>query len=271
MTRLERTGHTLGLAAADGERGGCLFKLLVLLVVLAAFAALAWMLLLPVVFTNRIRALTGFDATVTSLVVNPLSGTVRMKGFGLTNPPTFPVGEFLEVREFSADVRTKTLWSEQLMIEAMVVDVARVTLVRRDDGITNAQAFERNLEEAREREPRPPSSKPERTFLVRELRLRVNELVIADHSGRRPSERSFALGIEQDYADVTSMDQLLTPAALRPLAPVAVALSGFVPGDLGAAIDEAARTSADKLKEAGRKTTEAVRGFFDALEESRKP
>lgn len=248
-----------------------MFKLLVFLVVSAAFAALAWMLLLPVVFTNRIRALTGFDATVTSLVVNPLSGTVRVKGFGLTNPPTFPESEFLEVREFGADVRTKTLWSEQLVIESMRVDVERVTLVKREDGITNAQAFERNLKEAKQREPRPPSSKPERTFLVRELRLRVNELVVADHSGRQPSERRFALGIEQDYADVTSMEQLLTPAALRPLAPVAVALSGFVPGDLGVAIDEVARASAGKLKEAGRRTTEAVRGFFDALEESRKP
>ncbi len=248
-----------------------MLKLLVFLVVIAAFAALAWMLLLPVVFTNRIRASTGFDATVTSLVVNPVSGTVRVKGFGLTNPPTFPVSEFLGVREFSADVRMKTLWSEQWVIESMIVDVERVTLVKREDGITNAQAFERNLKEARERERRPPSSKPERTFLVRELRLRVNELVVADHSGRRPTERTFALGIEQDYKDVTSMEQLLTPAALRPLAPVAVALSGFVPGNLGAAIDEAARASAGKLKEAGRKTTEAVRGFFDALEESRKP
>lgn len=268
--REDQAGHSLR-RAIRGERGGCLFKLLVFLVVLAAFAALAWMLLLPAVFTNRIRAWTGFDATVTSLVVNPLSGTVRVKGFGLKNPPTFPVSEFLEVREFGADVRTKTLWSERLVIESMIVDVERVTLVKRDDGITNAQAFERNLAEAREREPRPPSSKPARTFLVRELRLRVNELVVADHSSRRPSERRLAVGIDQSYADVTTMEQLLTPAALRPLAPVAVALSGFVPGDLGAAIDEAARESAGKLKEAGRKTTEAVRGFFDALEESRKP
>lgn len=258
-------------AVGAARKGGVLFKLLVFLVVVAAIGALAWMVLLPSVFTKRIRAMTGFDASVESLVVNPLSGEVRVRGFVLENPPTFPLSEFLELREFRAKARTRTLFSEQLVIDSMVIDLPRVTLVKRDDGTTNAQAFEKNLKEAREREPRPPSSKPARTYLVRELRLRVDELVVADHSGRRPSVRTFTLGIAQDYRDVTSLEQLLTPAALRPLAPVAVAVSGFVPGDLGVAIEEAARSGADTLKEAGRKTTEAVRGIFDALEESRKP
>jgi hypothetical protein len=266
-----REVRSLPLAVARrGERGGVLFKLLVFLLVIAALAGLAWMLLLPVVFTKRIRATSGFETSVASLVVNPLSGKVEVKGLVVTNPPTFPVGEFVQLREFRADVRTRSLFSEQLVIDTMVVDVERVTLVKRGDGVTNAQAFERNLAESRERKPRPPAAK-ERTFLVRELRLRVDELVVADHSGRRPSERRFPVAIRQDYEDVVSMEQLLSPAALRPLAPVAAALSGFVPGDLGAAIDEAARSGADKLKEAGRKTTDAVRGFFDALEESRKP
>lgn len=268
-TRVNR-GETCLEAGASAQQGGVCFKLLVFLVVIVAFAALGWMLFLPFLVTKQIRARTGFDATVASLAVNPLSGTVQLRGFLLANPPTFPVRDFLDVREFRANAKVRTLFGEQMVFDTMTVDIASITLVKRQDGTTNAQAFEENLKQADGRHALTRVEKS-RKYLIRDLRLRIDRLVVEDHSLRRPSSREFTLGLVQNYTDVTSMEQLLTPAALKPLAPVALAISGFVPGDLGKALEQATKSGTELLKQAGRKTTEAIKGFFDALEESKKP
>ncbi len=122
-----------------------LFKLLVALAALCAAVALAWMLFLPALLTSQLRSRTGFDVTVQSLAVNPFTGKVAVHGLVISNPPTFPVHDFIEVREFSANLEIFTLFSSRLVFTSMVLDVPTVTLVTRDEGESNAVAFEQNL------------------------------------------------------------------------------------------------------------------------------
>ena len=252
-----------------------LFKLLAVLAVIFAAVALAWMLFLPVVLTTQLRQRTGFDATVQSLAVNPFTGTVALRGLVLTNPPTFPVREFVQVREFRVVAELRSLLSDRLIFDSVLLDVASVTLVNRDDNRSNAEVFHHHLTVPEEGRPLPPSSRPPRQFLIRRLTVRVDRLVIADYSTRLPTSHEYHLGLNQTYSDVTDVKQLLAPAALQSLAPVAVALSGLVPGDFGRALNdtvkEATKSSANLLKAAGRKAGEKLKGYFDALEESRKP
>jgi hypothetical protein len=152
----------------------------------------------------------------------------------------------------------------------MLVNAATITLVKRQDGRTNAEAFQGNLED-HDRKTLVAKSEAHRGILVRELELRVDRLVIIDHSVRVPSRREFTLNLHQTYTDVTSIEQLLAPAALRQLAPVAVAIGGLLPGDLGKLFEEAGSSGAGLFQEVGRKAGERVKGFFDALEESKKP
>jgi uncharacterized protein involved in outer membrane biogenesis len=228
------------------------------------------MLFLPQIVTTQLRKRTGFDATIQRLSVNPVTGTVEMRGFVLTNPPTFPVSDFIELREFRANAKASTLFSNQPVFDRMLVNAATVTLVKRQDGRTNAEAFQGNLED-HERKTLVAKSDARRGILVRELELRVDRLVIIDHSLRVPSRREFTLNLRQTYADVTSIDQLLAPAALRQLAPVAVAIGDLLPRDLGKLFNEAGSSGSGLLQEVGRKAGERVKGFFDALEESKKP
>jgi hypothetical protein len=248
---------------ARREAGGVVFKLLIFLVVLTAFAALAWMLLLPFVVTARIRERTGFEATVQRVVVNPLSGEFDLRGLVLRNPAEFPVREFVELKTVRGHVRVGSLWSERTEFDAMTIEVGTITLVKAPSEAINAEVFERNVA--------ADARKGQRAFLVHELRLRVERLIVVDHSGRQPAREERALAVEQVQRDVTSVGEMFTSAALRPLAPVVDVLFRLVPGELGVSLDQAAKTGAELLKEAGRKTGEGVKGFFDALEESKKP
>ena len=126
-------------------RGGCLTKLLILLVFAGAAFALAWMLFLPLVLTHQLRRRTGFDAEVTSLAVNPLSGRIVVRGLVLTNPPTFPVKDCLQLRAFEADADLWSCFGDKLIIDELNVDVRQLTLVKRSDGHTNLDIFQTNL------------------------------------------------------------------------------------------------------------------------------
>ena len=265
MGRVRRT--------SSGSRGGALFKLFVVLAVLFAAGALAWMLFLPAVVTAQLRSRTGFDATVQSLAVNPFTGRVALRGLVITNPPTFPEHEFIEVREFSANAEVFSLLSDRPVFTTLVLDVASVTLVLSHDGQTNATSFQHHLASDESGQPRPPS--PPRKFLIRHLTLRADRLLIVDHSGPQAVSHEYHLALNQSYTDVTDVKQLLSPAALQSLAPVGVALKGLVPGELGDAIGDAVKgagkAGAGFFKSVGHKAGEKVKGFFDALEESRKP
>lgn len=259
-----------GFSRVQFARGGVLARLLVVLVVIFAFLALAWMLFLPQLVTGQLRKRSGFDATVERLAVNPVTGTMEMRGFILTNPPTFPVADFVELREFRANAKVTSLFSDQPVFDRMFVDAATITLVRRTDGRTNAEAFQGNLENGK-REALVAKSEAHRGVLIRNLELRIDRLVIVDYSLRVPGRREFTLNLRQTYTDVTRLDQLFEVGALTQLAPVAVAIGGLLPGDLGKIISDASGAGGERLQEFGRKTGERMKGFFDALEESRKP
>jgi uncharacterized protein involved in outer membrane biogenesis len=259
----------------SGSRGGILFKLLAALAVLFAAAALAWMLFLPAVLVSQLRARTGFDATIQSLAVNPFTGTVELRGLVVTNPPTFPVADFLTVRRFHADAEVLSLFTDRPVFRDIELDVARVTLVKRPDDQSNAEVLEHNFNQPADGLPHPPSSRPPRKFLIRRLSVQLDEIVIEDRSGRASARREYHLNLKQTYKDVTEVKQLLAPAALHNLAPMAAALSGLLPGNLGAALDDAlkgvSKTGLPWFKDLGRKVEEKAKRYFDALEESKKP
>jgi hypothetical protein len=251
-------------------RGGVLVRLILFLVVIFAFLAVGWMVFLPRIVTAQIRKHSGFDASIERLAVNPVTGNIELHGFVLTNPPTFPISEFIELREFQAETRASTLFSDNPVFDRMLVNATTVTLVKRADGTTNAEAFQRNLE-SYGRDTLVPRTSSKRQVLIRKLDLRIDRIVVVDHTTREPTRREFTINLHQNYTDVTKIEQLLAPAALRQLAPVAVAVGGLLPGDIGKVLTEVGSSGAGLLQEAKRKAGERLKGFFDALEESKKP
>ena len=255
--------------------GGIFFKLLVFLAVVFAALALAWMLFLPLVFTTQLRQRTGFDATVESLAVNPFTGTIELRGLVITNPPTFPVHEFVQLRRFHADAELFSLLTDRPVFASVILDVAKLTLVKGEDRRTNAGAFQGHLAAPGQDPALPVPARPARGILIRRLAVRIDEVVIVDHTGPVPVVQDYRLGFNQTYTDVTGVKQLMAPAALAGLMPVGAALDGLLPGALGRALREtakdAAKSGAGLLKAAGRRTGEKIKGYFDALEESQKP
>jgi hypothetical protein len=280
-------------------------RLLVLAVVLGAVVALAWMLFLPVVVMAQIRSRTGFEVSAASISCNAFTGKVIIRGLVLNNPASFPVRDFMELREFSAEAELGSLWADRLVLEALTVDFRKVTLVRRADGRSNAEIFSQNLFgltlPPASTAPLPavapapasvpalpvaapgPAARPAasgeapRKFLIRHLTLRFDRLVLEDHTTAKPLVQEHALALDQRYENVTDVQQLLVPEVLRRVAAenLGPVLGVLVPGDFGRALRETARTAADRgatlLKDAEQKGADLFKGLREKLEETRKP
>src|SRR6185369_3422350 len=238
-----------------------------------------WMLLLPVLVTNQLRTRTGFDASVASLSCNAFTGRLTIRGLVLSNPPGFSTGDFVQLREFRAEGDLLSLFSERIVLDELVLDVRRLALVRRADGLSNAELFEENLglieraapgkraalAQSPVRNPAPPP--PVRKFLIRKLTLRFDQLLVADDSPTKPEVREYKLALDQHYESVTDLKQLLVPEVLRKVSAenLGPALGRLVPGDFGRALGETARDAAKSgealLKDAGDKATDMLRGL----------
>jgi len=255
-------------ARRGGERGGCLLRLVVLLLVVGAALSLAWMALLPIAFTRAVHERTGFDAEVASFSANPFTGRMLVRGLVVANPATFPARDFVQVRSFEADFGWWSLLSERLVIESLTVDVRQVTLLKRANGPTNLEVFRSGLAG-----PGPKTAATPPPLVIKRLQVRFDTLVLADHTGPKPRLRTYKLGLDQQFSNISHLSQLFVPAVLRSFGEEQDALSivAFLPPDLVAKFGETAKAGETWWKAAERKTGEVFRGLLDKLEETRKP
>ena len=246
------------------RRGVIGFKLLLFLAILFACLALAWMILLPFAVTRLAQERTGFGIEIQTLYANPFTANLELRGLVITNPPAFPRKDFVEVREFRADAQLFSLFGHRPIIDYIVVNMTGITLVKDQRGLINTRVFQEGLAGPSPGSLPPPTAAPAREFLIKRLQVRLDRLVIADYSRRKPDVREFTLNFSHTYDNVTSAKQLAAPFA-DIFAPVAGAIGGILPET-----DAALRAAGGRVKETGRKTGEAVKGLFDALEKTLK-
>jgi hypothetical protein len=248
-------------------RGGCLLRLIMLLVIAGAVLALAWMTLLPLLFTRALQERTGFKADVASVSANPFTGRVTVRGLIVLNPTAFPVSDFLQLRSAEAELSVWGLWDQRIVFDSLDLDVRQLTLVSRRAGDTNIAAFRAALVD-------PSASTAVSTpLLIRRLRLRFDTLGLVDHAALPPRLHSYRLGLDQSYTDVTSLKHLFLPAVRRVLEEknVTAALADYFPQEISGPPPAPSKIGENWLNTAERKTLEIFRGLRDKLEETRKP
>lgn len=271
-------------------RGGALFKLLVFLVVLFGVVAAAWIFFLPMLLTSTLSKKTGFDVKVERLTMNPFSSSVDVEGLVVSNPFTFPRPDYVDVRSFQARAPLRTLWSDRPEFDYVRIDVSRMTFVRNTDGTVNATLFYDRLVPPEktlmsEEKPKPtdktakkvepktaPAPVPEKkkmAFLIRRLELKIDTVIADDRYGRTPYTKTFPVGIDQYYVNVTDAKQLFTPAMVRSIAPAATAIAALIPGDLGQVL--AVASGGAGSREPVKRPADPMKSIVDTLEESRKP
>lgn len=253
------------------RRGGVLFKLMLMLAGGCALAALAWMMLLPYVVASQLRQRTGFDVAFQALMFNPFTGEIRARGLAVNNPPTFPQPEFLQIRACDATVDMLSLFSDRPVIDRLSLDIGQVALVKRADGQTNMDVFRGYLGNEKAAPKIDPAKPAADAFLIKQLHVRFDRLLLADYTHREPVRREYEVKLDRSFTHVTDSRELLLPDSLNQLFAIGGAVGSLLPEEVNRVLDEVLRSGKDLLKRVPRPNTEALRGYTDALEESKKP
>ncbi len=247
---------------------------------LFALAALAWMAFLPAIVEGELRAATGFDFRITVLAANPFTGRVVVRGLAARNPPAYLSPDFVVLRELRADVDVFSwVFTDRIVLDELDVDAARIELVRKRDGKSNAGEFVAAFSRSGATSPEGPGAVSQRRhtkYLIKRLRIRLDQLVIADYSGPKPDETTYSLNIDHTYSNVSQAKQLLVPEVVRSLYSFGLHhdAAQLLPGEFGRALADAVGSAAHvgaKLKGAGQKAQEYLKGLLDKLEQSGKP
>ena len=239
-------------------------KLLLLLGVLVALGSILWVVLLPIAVASTVRSRTGFAVQVDKLSVNPFTANVAIRGLVLKNPAGWPAAEFVDLREFRAEANLFSLLGRRFIANEIVVDVARLTLVVNQQGVINAVAFKEGLAGKETSGAAKPAARSRREFLIRHLVLRIDKLVYADHSGRRPAVKEYNLNLSRDMRDVDSVTKIISPFTGTVLGLVTNTISGMFKSR-----PDLLNELAAPLQEAGRMTGERLKGLLDSLDKRR--
>lgn len=219
--------------------GGVLIQILMFLVCAFAMLGLGWMLLLPGLFTSVIENRTGFPARVDSFYANPFTGETRMRGLVIVNPAGFAESDFIDVSEFTAKADLFSLLGSKPVLDMSTMDVKRVTVVTNKRGTNNLDLMYRRLAakaaaSAASKAPAADGKTPRGTaaaasplqFLVRNLDVRLNEVVVKDERPGKKPEQVHLLAFQRSYRNVTPATQFNTDL------PPAVSAAGKNIGEL---------------------------------------
>ena len=256
-------------------RGGLLAKLLVLLAALFAVIALVWMAFLPMIIGRVVAAKTGFTVKIESLYVNPFTACADLKGLVVQNPADFPCADFVELRRFKVDLALASLLSDRLVVEEAMVDLPRISIVKDRNGRSNLDvlraAFPAGQEPAAKPTEKPAAAGSARKFLIKRLELNIGKVVFADYSGGSARTREVPLNIDHTYTDATTVAELAAPIAPAIVAAGLSGALGALPGPVGDVLGGTFNAATGTIQSVGQKTTGALKGFFEKLEEKTKP
>jgi hypothetical protein len=237
-----------------------------------ALASLAWMVYLPGIVERELRAATGFDVRVAVLKVDPFTGHILVMGFTVKNPAAYPTPEFVDLRTVRANVSLYSwFFSDQFVINELDIDTKEIALVRQHNGKSNAGDFMAAFSGG----AAAPASK-HRTYLVKKLHIRLEELYVADYTGLGTDRKTYKVNIDRSYTNVTDPRQLLVPDVVHTLYSFGFHhdFAKLLPGDFGQALADTVGGVAHvggMLKSTVEKTGSTLKGAIDKLAPTPKP
>ena len=193
-------------------------------------------------------------------MVNPLTANAIIRGLVLKNLAGWPVQDFIDLREFRADANLFSCFGNRFVADEVVVDIARVTLVRDQKGVLNALAFKEGFS-GKEGAAGPAQSSTKQEFLIKHPVLKFDRLVFTDHSGRKPVVKEYDLRINSEMRDVDSVQKLVSPFNGAALGLVTESIGNLLKNNPNLLKDVS-----HTLQDATKKTGEKLEGLLDSLD-----
>lgn len=101
--------------------------------------------------------LAGVPVRLDGVIVNPLSGVVRIKGLVIGNPEGFTTPSAMELNDFKLNIKLSSLFSKAIVIKEILIDAPQITYEKSLKS-SNLSALQANLAPAKTETPAPEAA-----------------------------------------------------------------------------------------------------------------
>lgn len=218
---------------------------------------------------------TGLELAIGDMDVGLLTSKVDITSMQLLNPAGFPDKIMIDIPQLLVDVELASFLKKQAHVQTLALDLKELMVVRNKDRILNLSALKSVSE--KQKKAKKPATQEEETkeakapqVTIDTLILKIGKVVYKDYSwGKKPFSKTFTVGIDEVYHDITDPKKLVNLIIVRALQKTNIAqLANFDLGSLKADVGDTLKTVEKAATEAGQKKLEDLEK--NATEEAEK-
>lgn len=206
--------------------------------------------------------LAGVPIQLEKVIVNPLSGMVRIKGLVIGNPEGFNTPSAMELNDFKLNIKMSSLFSKAIVIEQILIDAPQITY---EKGLksSNLSTLQANLAP---KEPAAP--KPEASPAPENKKAAAKKVIIDDFqlNGAKVNVTITALGGKKmtlPLPDIKMTGIGRDSGGTNPAEVISEVFSSISKAVVDA-VASGGQIAGDALKGAGSAATDAAKGATDA-------
>lgn len=204
--------------------------------------------------------LAGVPVHLEKVVVNPLTGLVRIKGLVIGNPEGFNTPSAMELNDFRLNIKLSSLFSKAIVIEEILIDAPQITY---EKGLksSNLSTLQANLAPAKTETPAPEAAPEKKKGAAKKVIIDDFQL-----NGAKVNVTITALGGKKmtlPLPDIQMKDIGRNSGGANP-AEVISEVFDSISKAVVEAVASAGDITGDALKGAGGAATDAAKGATDA-------
>ncbi|MCK4518658.1 MAG: hypothetical protein KAU12_00925 [Candidatus Omnitrophica bacterium] len=195
-------------------------KALVLLAVFFLGLFFSRNLIVKILLSSGVRAVTGLELDIESVNLNPFSSLIGVGGLVLYNPERYADRIMADVPEIYLDYEVSALLRKKAHFKKVRLYLRELIVVKDKDGELNLRSLKVTKAEEEEKEPArvEEQEKKELNFRVDLLKLKIDKVVYKDYShGKKPVIKVYKVNIDENFENITDVKQFTKLILVRAL------------------------------------------------------
>jgi uncharacterized protein involved in outer membrane biogenesis len=231
-----------------------------IIVVIFALLLVFKNILIKMAVEEGTKKVTGLELTIGTMDIGLLASKVDITDMRLLNPPGFRDKVMIDIPKFLVDFELASFFKKRAHFETMELNLKELMVVRNKERKLNIDALTA-LGKKKQQGEKPAAQKgakqeqkaPE--IRIDKLMLKIGKVVYKDYSlGETPFTKTFTVGINEVYRDVTDPNKLVMLIIVRALEGTGIAqLANFDLGALKADVNDTLQKGVSGVIEEGQK------------------
>jgi uncharacterized protein involved in outer membrane biogenesis len=246
-----------------------------IIVVIIALLLIFKNVLIKTAVEQGTKRTTGLELTIEDMDVGLLTSRVDITGMQLLNPAGFTDKIMIDISQLLVDVELGSFFKKRAHVQTLALDLKELVVVRNKDRKLNLSAL-KSVSGKQKKVKKPVDQKEGKKekeapqVVIDTLILKIGRVVYKDYSwGTKPFTKTFTLGINEIYHDITDPNKLVNLIIVRALQKTNIAqLANFDLGSLKADVGDTLKTVEKAATETGQKELEDLEK--SATEEAEK-